>query len=111
MVWLVARIGELRCVDRPAAVRREAHRAWCPRLTRGRTFADLPWLRRPTHGPHRHALGQRDELLLVARHFAEAARLPIGLRLLDPLAGGGDEVPEQVPRAVHRRAAEEQHAG
>src|SRR3712207_4160380 len=98
MGWLVARICELRCVDQPAGVEPEAHRAWCRRLTRGRTFADFPWFRRPTYSPHRHALGQRDELLLVARHFAEAPGLPVGLRLLDPLAGGGDEVPEQVPR-------------
>src|SRR4051812_18176580 len=54
-------------------------------------------LARPLHlGAHRDALlRQGDELLLVARHLAEASGLPVGLGLLDPLARGGDEVPEQ----------------
>src|ERR1700712_3146195 len=54
-------------------------------------------------------LRQGDELRLVAGYLAEASGLPVGLGLLDPLAAGGDEVPEQVPRPVHSAAAQQQH--
>ena len=37
---------------------------------------------------------QRNELVFAARHLREAPRFPIGRCLLDPRAGGRDEVPE-----------------
>src|SRR6185312_8913560 len=56
------------------------------------------------------AVGQRDELL-VARHPGEAAVLPVGLGLLDALLGGRDEVPPDVARPIHRRAAQQHQLG
>src|SRR3569832_2769914 len=52
-------------------------------------------------------LGQRDELQFVARHLAEMAGLPVGLRLLDPVLPRRHEIPPEVPWPVHRRAAED----
>src|SRR5262249_45174003 len=54
---------------------------------------------------------QRDELLFVAEDLVEAAELPIVLGFLDALPRRGDEVPPDVARAVHRRAAEEDPLG
>jgi hypothetical protein len=69
-----------------------------PTLTGRRSLAHPPGIRRP----HLRQ-GQGDKLMLVAGHHPEAPGLPVGFRLLDPLAGGRDEVPEQEPRPVHRR--------
>src|SRR5215831_2052981 len=52
-------------------------------------------------------LRQRDELLVVTRHEREAVAAPIFLGLLDALFGGRDEIPPDVTRAVHGRAAEQ----
>src|SRR5215210_2595571 len=51
-------------------------------------------------------LRQRDELA-VARHRVEAAGGPVGLGLLDAVGSGGYEIPPDVPRSVHRLAAEQ----
>src|SRR3989442_15863034 len=54
--------------------------------------------------------GKRDELRLPG-HLGEPPRRPIRLRLLDLLARAGDEVPPDVPRTVHRRAAQKEDPG
>src|SRR5262252_7993126 len=51
-------------------------------------------------------LRQWNKLNLVARHLAEVASLPLLFRLVDPFLARGDEIPPDVARAVHRRAAE-----
>src|SRR3989454_12755180 len=53
--------------------------------------------------------GKRDELRLPG-HLGEPPRRPIRLRLLDLLARAGDQVPPDVPRTVHRRAAQQELA-
>ena len=53
------------------------------------------------------SLRQRNELLVVSGDGIEAPGLPVGLGLFDPLGPRGDEVPPDVPRPVHRGAAEE----
>src|SRR3974390_3743922 len=52
-------------------------------------------------------LRQRDEFNLVAWHLAEVASFPFRLSLLDAFLARGDEVPPDVARAIHRRAAED----
>src|SRR5215510_932153 len=55
-------------------------------------------------------LRQRDELLLVTRHERKALGPPIGLGLLDALLGGGDEIPPDVARSIHRITAQQHEA-
>ena len=70
----------------------------------------------PARSATRHAArscnhsGSGMNSLLVARHDVEAARLPVGLGLLDALLARGDEVPPDVARAVHGGAADEHDA-
>ena len=53
-----------------------------------------------THPPACPRLRQGNELVLVARHLPETPGFPVGLGLLDPLAGRGDEVPKDVSDAL-----------
>src|SRR5262249_60839954 len=53
------------------------------------------------------SLRQRDELLVVTGHGVEAGGLPVRFGLLDALLARRDEVPPDVARPVHGRAAEE----
>src|SRR5262245_3336801 len=53
---------------------------------------------------------QWDELLLVIRHERKALGPPIGLGLLDALLGGGDEIPPDVARSIHRIATQQHEA-
>src|SRR5262245_40755603 len=53
---------------------------------------------------------QWDELLLVIRHEGKALGPPIGLGLLDALLGGGDEIPPDVARSIHRMTAQQHEA-
>ena len=75
-------------------------------LREWRLFGSRADFRLPALGGRREArFRQWDELGLVAGHLAEASGLPILLRLLDPFARRGDEIPEQVARPIHRRPA------
>src|SRR5438105_9791423 len=53
-------------------------------------------------------IGEGDELGF-ARHRRKAALAPIGFGLFDAIGRAGDEVPPEVPHAVERRAAQQQH--
>src|SRR5208337_2500014 len=51
-----------------------------------------------------------NELVVVPGHLGKTSSLPISLGLLNAVARGGDEVPEDIARTVHSRAAEQQQA-
>src|SRR6185312_4681171 len=89
----------LLCRDAKNGARRE-------RLSRRMLKAALnPGLARP-QGSFR----QRDELA-VADHRDEPAGLPIGLGRLDPLRRARDEIPPDMARPIHGRAAEQHEPG
>jgi hypothetical protein len=52
-----------------------------------------------------------DELDFVARHLVEMAGFPVRLGLLDALLARGNEIPPDVTRPIHRRAAEDDEMG
>src|SRR5262245_27516257 len=56
---------------------------------------------------HSLLIRQRDELDFVARHFAEMAGFPFGLRLLDAFLARGHKIPPDMTWSVHTRAAED----
>src|SRR5882757_5191108 len=61
------------------------------------------WMARPL-------LRQWNELGLVAGNDVEAALLPFGLGLLDPLLARRHEIPPDVARALHRGSADQNDA-
>jgi len=56
------------------------------------------------------SLRQGDEFARVARHGGKATSFPIGLGGVDAVLGRGDEIPPDMPRPIHRLAAEQHEA-
>src|SRR5215471_14328272 len=52
-----------------------------------------------------------DELDFVPRHLAEMTGFPVRFGLLDALLAGRNEIPPDMARPIHRRAAEDDEMG
>src|SRR3954468_1151528 len=85
---------------------RRPDREWTARLPDVLRLGALASGSGPSGIAHRRRhFGKRDIFVMVVGRQGEAAGLPILLGLIDPVAAGRDEVPEDMARPVERSAA------
>src|SRR6185312_16634006 len=88
----------------PASATGRRMDGWCISCSSSRRAAERKW---SGIADGLRNFGKRNELLIVAGDRPEAHRFPVVLRLVDPVARGRNEVPEDIAAARERLSAQQ----